>query len=714
MHRKDTIFVKRIASQLHGTVNNLGTGGENGFEEVDGHSNESEYDEVTKIFDQFCMKFPQFDLSQWSLRFQLSTFINDLQDGLTLKNALNRFQTIKAMMESKMAAFTTRRSCNEEENVDASLEPIAVCKANEPEEIIMFHNIILAKVKHGDATVSGEAVESNSGTCDELHGLIKWDETLANQKQLRERIKKIQGLESVSVSTKSKMVQTLMMGQFAASNLSFYTSNADVLQLKSSGRNHKKDQVVIRNCIADDTQTPDQISEEPLPTPDDLTPTKHPSGAYGCPHYMRNCKLKCPTCHKWFTCRFCHDESDSTHIFQQARTEWIMCMLCNKVQKPNSADCEGCGHDFAIYFCKECVLYDNDEMKDIYHCAKCKICRLGLGLGQDFFHCDGCHACLSIELQGKHRCIERSTMSNCPICGEYMFTSIKPVVYMSICGHAIHQHCFNEHTRHSYKCPECQVTVLNMETKFRLMDKEVEEQPLPEPYCFWKCLIHCNDCSSRSISPYHIIGLRCTLCLSYNTIQLNLIKPGEDDSESPRTDQYSTSLAGAQLHLDPHSDTRQKLLRANFQRETVQPFIDLDGHDYFRNMVDMDQYMDKYLDFHPNPVSRDLDHSLTPKTTSTHEHLGIRATLTQKVKQFMADRPESPSWTELTDAFRRFIETSMKGTTEEEPSNHYSNNLDHNNHFETNPNHSTDSVSAHHTQQSKSRVDLTAYSSLTT
>lgn len=37
---------------------------------------------------------------------------------------------------------------------------------------------------------------------------------------------------------------------------------------------------------------------------------------------------------------------------------------------------------------------------------------------------------MSIQLQDSHRCIERSTECDCPICGEYMFTSTLTVVFM--------------------------------------------------------------------------------------------------------------------------------------------------------------------------------------------------------------------------------------------------------------------------------------------
>ena len=73
-------------------------------------------------------------------------------------------------------------------------------------------------------------------------------------------------------------------------------------------------------------------------------------------------------------------------------------------------------------FCSKCILYDNDQTKDIYHCDKCGICRLGLGLEKDYFHCDTCNTCLSIDLKGHHKCLSDVTHSNCCICNEDLFS----------------------------------------------------------------------------------------------------------------------------------------------------------------------------------------------------------------------------------------------------------------------------------------------------
>lgn len=108
-------------------------------------------------------------------------------------------------------------------------------------------------------------------------------------------------------------------------------------------------------------------------------------------------------------------------------------MYCGKVQ-PIGKTCinEQCKRDVANYFCKTCLLWDSDSNKNIYHCEKCGICRIGKGLGIDYFHCDKCGVCLAISLYKNHRCIERNVECNCPICGEYMFTSTSTIMFMVI------------------------------------------------------------------------------------------------------------------------------------------------------------------------------------------------------------------------------------------------------------------------------------------
>jgi uncharacterized CHY-type Zn-finger protein len=105
----------------------------------------------------------------------------------------------------------------------------------------------------------------------------------------------------------------------------------------------------------------------------------------GCQHYKRNVKLQCYTCKKWYTCRFCHDATED-HALERRKTENMLCMLCG-VPQPAAQWCKECGEQAASYFCALCKLWDNDGSKSIYHCNDCGICRIGQGIGKDFYHC---------------------------------------------------------------------------------------------------------------------------------------------------------------------------------------------------------------------------------------------------------------------------------------------------------------------------------------
>ncbi|KAL8854688.1 MAG: hypothetical protein Q9221_000470 [Calogaya cf. arnoldii] len=105
----------------------------------------------------------------------------------------------------------------------------------------------------------------------------------------------------------------------------------------------------------------------------------------GCPHYQRNIKLQCAECYRWYTCRFCHDEVE-THSLDRPATKNMLCMFCGCAQ-PASGECTQCGEPSARYYCDVCKFWDNTPWKPIYHCNDCGLCRVGEGLGKDFFHC---------------------------------------------------------------------------------------------------------------------------------------------------------------------------------------------------------------------------------------------------------------------------------------------------------------------------------------
>lgn len=563
------------------------------------------------------------DLGHLSRTLQSSAFISDLQHGLSLSNALTRLQTMKALMEQLVSEAIDNNVESDDEYQDCATmgdeEPLGVTPVTAPRMIPTYNDVVIPQDKYPNEPEPRDLEPLTTITSKEKsdHGL------------LRQRIKQINELE-LEPRQKALMIQKLMMGDYNANE-----------QAEEHGDNDD-----YESAIASITQ-------------EDYEPVFQKPGVLGCPHYQRACKLQCDTCRKWVPCRLCHDElqSEKMHLFERDKTQWIMCMRCQNVQRPSRA-CEKCQEEFAAYCCEICKLYDNDEAKDIYHCDKCGICRLGLGLGIDFFHCDKCQACLSIELQDNHKCIERATMSNCPICGDYMFTSVKPVVYMSPCGHAIHQHCFDEYTRHSYKCPHCQVTVLNMDAQFRVLDKEIEEQPLPEPYCHWMCIVSCNDCKGRSKCNYHILGLKCGHCLSYNTTQIKLIKPENDKSQGDNVD-----LAALEefSHSMNHS-VSENLLRDHFQTEDVSPLINMDNS----MLSNFDHYMNDYFKDARSDKNKESHHvndfintkNLFRKDDEEIESQSMNrvSSLTEKFKQLIGD--SLPVQRSLSDVFQRWRQDS--------------------------------------------------------
>ncbi|KAL8695538.1 MAG: hypothetical protein Q9224_003377 [Gallowayella concinna] len=280
--------------------------------------------------------------------------------------------------------------------------------------------------------------------------------------------------------------------------------------------------IIMQPIVDSNDRSSDQLLRDP-----------HEVKAFGCSHYKRNIKLQCSTCSRWYTCRFCHDEVEN-HSLNRRETKNMLCMFCGCPQAA-AGECAQCGERSARYYCSVCKLWDDDPGKRIYHCHDCGICRIGEGLGKDFFHCKTCCACLSIRTWDNHRCIERSTDCDCPICGEYMFTSPQTVVFMR-CGHSIHHQCYYEYMKRSYRCPICSKSIVNMEMQFQRLEQSIESQPMPPEFQDTKAWVYCNDCNAKSSVKYHWLGLKCGVCDSYNTAQLQMIR-GSNQGSIPNQDE---------------------------------------------------------------------------------------------------------------------------------------------------------------------------------
>jgi iron-sulfur cluster repair protein YtfE (RIC family) len=236
----------------------------------------------------------------------------------------------------------------------------------------------------------------------------------------------------------------------------------------------------------------------------------------GCRHYARACRLLAPCCQRYYTCRLCHDE-ENHHVMDRYAVAWILCMRCLKEQAPAESCC-ACKERFSRYVCLICKLYDDAPDRDIYHCGYCNVCRVGKGLGIDYFHCMKCNACMSTANAKKHRCVEHSLESDCPVCGEYLFTSTNPIKFLR-CGHLMHATCYRRYAATDYRCPLCKKSLADMSAYF---EAQLMDEPMPLEYRGIPARIVCNDCSGRSVVEFHFLYNKCPQCHSYNTQVLHV------------------------------------------------------------------------------------------------------------------------------------------------------------------------------------------------
>lgn len=147
-----------------------------------------------------------------------------------------------------------------------------------------------------------------------------------------------------------------------------------------------------------------------------------------------------------------------------------------------------------------------------------------------------CNVCISIAFASSHRCIERATDCDCPICSDYMFTSPQDIVAMP-CGHYMHHTCYTEYMQREYRCPICKKSAVNMELQWRKLESAIEGQPMPAQWRDVKAEVRCNDCGARGVGRYHWLGNKCGTCDGFNTNEIRLI--GANEGARREAEQYA-------------------------------------------------------------------------------------------------------------------------------------------------------------------------------
>lgn len=162
--------------------------------------------------------------------------------------------------------------------------------------------------------------------------------------------------------------------------------NSTTLSEKEKAGEMQKIMTTSYNASAGRSLLPSECIDDIQLTANDLARTYYDEehNILGCAHYQRACKIQCSTCNAWATCRFCHNERHPDHELIRTDTRTMMCMQCLSIQ-PAAQSCRSCTQRMAVYYCNKCKLWDDDANKHIYHCQDCGICRVGHGLGKDFF-----------------------------------------------------------------------------------------------------------------------------------------------------------------------------------------------------------------------------------------------------------------------------------------------------------------------------------------
>ena len=246
-----------------------------------------------------------------------------------------------------------------------------------------------------------------------------------------------------------------------------------------------------------------------------------------CGHYVSGCKIVAKCCDKEFGCRFCHDSEISDHEINRYDICEVVCNVCMMRQPVSNlcanSDCSNNVNniEFAKYYCGVCHLYSDEPSAEIYHCDKCKICRM-CSIGHtkdDYYHCDKCGGCINKSIKDTHKCISEAFKNDCCICLESVFLSRERTTILP-CGHIIHGDCYMSSIRQNrYTCPLCRKTMLTGEMLQRMI---TEYDMIISTLVFSDNIntkISCNDCGFKGEVRFHPIGLKCGGCGGYNTVK---------------------------------------------------------------------------------------------------------------------------------------------------------------------------------------------------
>jgi len=70
---------------------------------------------------------------------------------------------------------------------------------------------------------------------------------------------------------------------------------------------------------------------------------------------------------------------------------------------------------------------------------------------------------------------------------------------------------------HLARCPLCAVSITESAAAWAQLDSKIAQSPMPEEYRNKQVSVLCNDCHATNSTAFHVLGLKCIPCGSYNT-----------------------------------------------------------------------------------------------------------------------------------------------------------------------------------------------------
>ena len=279
----------------------------------------------------------------------------------------------------------------------------------------------------------------------------------------------------------------------------------------------------------------------------------------GCAHYMRGCYIRAACCGHVYPCRLCHDAAED-HEIDRFATHEIVCATCHRLQplsnhctNPACRDAPAFG---TVHYCEPCRIWSSDPAKPMFHCDKCRLCRVGTR--DTVTHCDACGCCYNNAAFADHQCRANRLDGLCPVCMGRLFDSTDPATFLE-CGHTIHAKCFRALLRSGDpRCPLCKKCVVDMKLANLETALEIARTPLPEPYASWVSVIDCNECGTKSVVPFHILGHCCSACHSFNTAVLSKRPRTPDDPPAPAVDVEDLARQVAELLAQQRQERHQE------------------------------------------------------------------------------------------------------------------------------------------------------------